>query len=177
MYLYMDEEDARRVYESGEQFILNGRKLGIQYAQGRRKITDMIVAALHQEVDSTAQALVATLAPAPAPETDVTDDETVAALCVVATRIHPLVLAQYPPAAVLLPLVVMTAGVTATDPILLDVDRTLHVAARLRLGEARAAADTHLVLRGLEKWVMAKVKLLVGTEWTIESNIKEQTSS
>ncbi|KAH7039253.1 SC35-like splicing factor SCL30a, 30a kd [Linnemannia elongata] len=34
---YHDEEDARRVFESGEQFILDGRKLALQYAQGRRK--------------------------------------------------------------------------------------------------------------------------------------------
>ncbi|KAF8983401.1 Arginine/serine-rich splicing factor scl25a transcript I [Entomortierella lignicola] len=34
---YHDEEDARRVFESGEQFSLDGRKLEIQYAQGRRK--------------------------------------------------------------------------------------------------------------------------------------------
>ncbi|KAG0312874.1 Arginine/serine-rich splicing factor scl25a transcript I [Dissophora globulifera] len=34
---YQDEEDARRVFESGEQFSLDGRKLDIQYAQGRRK--------------------------------------------------------------------------------------------------------------------------------------------
>ncbi|KAF9920192.1 hypothetical protein FBU30_010024 [Linnemannia zychae] len=34
---YHDEEDARRVFESGEQFVLDGRKLGLQYAQGRRK--------------------------------------------------------------------------------------------------------------------------------------------
>ncbi|KAG0256636.1 Serine/arginine-rich splicing factor 12, partial [Mortierella polycephala] len=34
---YHDEDDARRVYESGEEFVLDGRKLHIQYAQGRRK--------------------------------------------------------------------------------------------------------------------------------------------
>ncbi|KAF9346688.1 hypothetical protein BGX26_001799 [Mortierella sp. AD094] len=34
---YHDEEDARRVFESGEQFSLDGRKLEVQYAQGRRK--------------------------------------------------------------------------------------------------------------------------------------------
>ncbi|KAG0279995.1 Serine/arginine-rich splicing factor 12 [Linnemannia gamsii] len=34
---YHDEEDTRRVFESGETFILDGRKLGLQYAQGRRK--------------------------------------------------------------------------------------------------------------------------------------------
>ncbi|KAF8947768.1 hypothetical protein BGZ47_008010 [Haplosporangium gracile] len=36
---YHDEEDTRRVFESGEQFVLDGRKLGLQYAQGRRKTT------------------------------------------------------------------------------------------------------------------------------------------
>ena len=34
---YHDEDDARRVYESGEQFSLDGRRLEVQYAQGRRK--------------------------------------------------------------------------------------------------------------------------------------------
>ncbi|KAF9128640.1 hypothetical protein BGW39_004859 [Mortierella sp. 14UC] len=42
---YYDEEDARRVFESGEQFVLDGRKLGLQYAQGRRKTTDEEVVA------------------------------------------------------------------------------------------------------------------------------------
>ncbi|KAF9905207.1 Serine/arginine-rich splicing factor 10 [Linnemannia zychae] len=41
---YYDEEDARRVFESGEQFVLDGRKLGLQYAQGRRKTTEEVVA-------------------------------------------------------------------------------------------------------------------------------------
>ncbi|GJJ71825.1 hypothetical protein EMPS_04182 [Entomortierella parvispora] len=34
---YHDDEDARRVFESGEKFTLDGRKLDLQYAQGRRK--------------------------------------------------------------------------------------------------------------------------------------------
>ncbi|KAF9952983.1 hypothetical protein BGZ70_000404 [Mortierella alpina] len=34
---YTDEEDARRVFESGEEFSLDGRKLVVQYAQGKRK--------------------------------------------------------------------------------------------------------------------------------------------
>ncbi|KAK3831492.1 MAG: SC35-like splicing factor SCL30a, 30a kd [Linnemannia gamsii] len=34
---FHDEEDTRRVFESGETFVLDGRKLGLQYAQGRRK--------------------------------------------------------------------------------------------------------------------------------------------
>ncbi|KAI9238135.1 hypothetical protein MVEG_11523 [Podila verticillata NRRL 6337] len=34
---YADEEDARRVFESGEEFTLDGRRLGLEYAQGRRK--------------------------------------------------------------------------------------------------------------------------------------------
>ncbi|KAG0054017.1 hypothetical protein BGZ83_012093 [Gryganskiella cystojenkinii] len=35
--LYHDDDDARRVYESGEKFHLEGRKLELQYAQGKRK--------------------------------------------------------------------------------------------------------------------------------------------
>ncbi|KAF9954419.1 Serine/arginine-rich splicing factor 12 [Mortierella alpina] len=34
---YTDEEDARRVFESGDEFTLEGRKLVVQYAQGKRK--------------------------------------------------------------------------------------------------------------------------------------------
>ncbi|KAG0235652.1 hypothetical protein BGW42_004891 [Actinomortierella wolfii] len=34
---YYDEEDARRVYDSNEVFMLDGRRLTIQYAQGSRK--------------------------------------------------------------------------------------------------------------------------------------------
>ncbi|KAF9924839.1 hypothetical protein BGZ75_009112 [Mortierella antarctica] len=34
---YTDEEDARRVFEAGEEFSLEGRKLVVQYAQGKRK--------------------------------------------------------------------------------------------------------------------------------------------
>lgn len=34
---YHNEDDSRRVYESGETFTLDGRRLDIQYAQGRRK--------------------------------------------------------------------------------------------------------------------------------------------
>ncbi|KAF9105002.1 hypothetical protein BGX27_009854 [Mortierella sp. AM989] len=34
---YHDEDDARRVFETGETFSLDGRKLEVQYAQGRRK--------------------------------------------------------------------------------------------------------------------------------------------
>ncbi|KAF8936629.1 hypothetical protein BGZ58_003952, partial [Dissophora ornata] len=34
---YFDEEDTRRVYESGKEFTLDGRRLQMEYAQGRRK--------------------------------------------------------------------------------------------------------------------------------------------
>jgi len=34
---YHNEDDARRVYESGETFTLDGRRLDLQYAQGKRK--------------------------------------------------------------------------------------------------------------------------------------------
>ncbi|KAF9348080.1 hypothetical protein BGX26_000476 [Mortierella sp. AD094] len=102
---YMNEEDARRVYESGEQFILDGRKLGIQYAQGRRKT------------------LVATLAPDLAQETVATDHGIVAVLCVVVTRVRVRSLVQDPPAAVH-HLLVVAALATATDPILPDVAPT-----------------------------------------------------
>ncbi|KAK3820079.1 MAG: hypothetical protein J3Q66DRAFT_336190 [Benniella sp.] len=34
---YHNEDDARRIYESGETFTLDGRRLDLQYAQGKRK--------------------------------------------------------------------------------------------------------------------------------------------
>ncbi|KAG0356796.1 Arginine/serine-rich splicing factor scl25a transcript I [Gamsiella multidivaricata] len=34
---YQDEDDARRVHETREEFVLDGRKLEVQFAQGRRK--------------------------------------------------------------------------------------------------------------------------------------------
>ncbi|KAG0026648.1 hypothetical protein BGZ81_006212, partial [Podila clonocystis] len=69
-FLYADEEDARRVFESGEEFTLDGRRLGLEYAQGRRKTladAEEIVAVLALLIVTTVQALVATRAPDLAP--------------------------------------------------------------------------------------------------------------
>ncbi|KAG0199780.1 hypothetical protein BGX33_011461 [Mortierella sp. NVP41] len=78
---YADEEDARRVFESGEQFVLDGRKLGLQYAQGRRKTLDEEenVAAPAQPTATTDQAPAATRAHDLPPEIAVIADVTAAA--------------------------------------------------------------------------------------------------
>ncbi|KAF9320353.1 Serine/arginine-rich splicing factor 12 [Linnemannia elongata] len=63
---YHDEEDARRVFESGEQFILDGRKLALQYAQGRRKKTVDEEAEEVEEIVAASDLLTATTAQVPA---------------------------------------------------------------------------------------------------------------
>ncbi|KAG0070700.1 hypothetical protein BGZ90_012543, partial [Linnemannia elongata] len=63
---YHDEEDARRVFESGEQFILDGRKLALQYAQGRRKKTVDEEAEEVEEIVAAPDLLTATTAQVPA---------------------------------------------------------------------------------------------------------------
>ncbi|KAF9161683.1 hypothetical protein BGX20_002014 [Mortierella sp. AD010] len=125
----MNEEDARRVYESGEQFILDGRKLGIQYAQGRRKtLVATPVLDLVQEIVAT-------------------DDGIVAVLCVVVTLVRVLVLVQDLPAAVR-HLLVAAALAAATDLIHPDVVHTPHVGDHHRLEEVRLIAVILLVLIG-----------------------------
>ncbi|KAF9373839.1 hypothetical protein BGX21_004302 [Mortierella sp. AD011] len=143
----MNEEDARRVYESGEQFILDGRKLGIQYAQGRRKTADAIVVALDPPIDSTVQALVATPVLDLVQEIVATDDGIVAVLCVVVTLVRVLVLVQDLPAAVR-HLLVAAALAAATDLIHPDVVHTPHVGDHHRLEEVRLIAVILLVLIG-----------------------------
>ncbi|KAG0313522.1 Serine/arginine-rich splicing factor 12 [Linnemannia gamsii] len=63
---YHDEEDARRVFESGEQFILDGRKLGLQYAQGRRKKPVEEEAAEEEEIVAAPDLRTATIDQVPA---------------------------------------------------------------------------------------------------------------
>ncbi|KAG0040860.1 hypothetical protein BGZ82_007882 [Podila clonocystis] len=63
---YADEEDARRVFESGEEFTLDGRRLGLEYAQALADAEE-IVAVLALLIVTTVQALVATRAPDLAP--------------------------------------------------------------------------------------------------------------
>ncbi|KAF9992192.1 hypothetical protein BGZ79_003401, partial [Entomortierella chlamydospora] len=116
---YMNEEDARRVYESGEQFTLDGRKLGIQYAQGRRKSPN-------QMRSSGRDPLVATLVLDLAQGIVATDDGIVAVLCVVVTLVRVLALVQDPPAAVR-HLLVVAALAAATDLIHPDVAHTPRV--------------------------------------------------
>ncbi|KAF8950395.1 hypothetical protein BGZ46_004565 [Entomortierella lignicola] len=89
----MNDEDARRVYESGEQFVLDGCKLGLQYAQGRRKTAEeIVVIALDLAIDSTGQVLAVILVLDLILETVVAVDETVEALYAVV--IHAPVLSH-----------------------------------------------------------------------------------
>ncbi|KAG0257229.1 Serine/arginine-rich splicing factor 12, partial [Linnemannia exigua] len=94
---YHDEEDTRRVFESGEQFILDGRKLGLQYAQGRRKtmedeevVEEEVTAAVPDPPTvTTAQVPVVTRAPDPLREIVATAAVTAAAPDVVARTADP----------------------------------------------------------------------------------------
>ncbi|KAG0196200.1 hypothetical protein BGX28_010426, partial [Mortierella sp. GBA30] len=108
---YTDEEDARRVYESGEEFSLDGRKLVVQYAQGKRKnkeeeaeeedVEEIVVApALPTAI--TAQALAVIRAPVLAPVRLSVADVTAAALFAAAALVpgHPLVAGRLHPAVV-----------------------------------------------------------------------------
>ncbi|KAF9307027.1 hypothetical protein BGZ74_000616 [Mortierella antarctica] len=63
---YADEEDARRVFESGEEFTLDGRRLGLEYAQALADAEET-VAVLALPIVTIVQALVATRVPDLAP--------------------------------------------------------------------------------------------------------------
>ncbi|KAG0251823.1 hypothetical protein DFQ27_008499 [Actinomortierella ambigua] len=62
---YYEDEDARRVYESSEVFMMDGRRLTIQYAQGNRKMATAATVAI-----VIATATIAVAAPDPLTVTD-----------------------------------------------------------------------------------------------------------
>ncbi|KAG9060995.1 hypothetical protein KI688_007825 [Linnemannia hyalina] len=148
---YHDEEDARRVFESGEQFVLDGRKLALQYAQGRRKKTVDEVAEEVEEIVAAPDLLTATTAQVPAvtraqdrpPEIAVIAGMTAAAPDVVVRTADP---AQDPPdpdpalALVLLAAARLLLGDVAT------VDRPRPDAVRLPLAAALLRLDVALPL-------------------------------
>ncbi|KAF9143289.1 hypothetical protein BGX30_000881 [Mortierella sp. GBA39] len=151
---YHDEEDARRVFESGEQFVLDGRKLALQYAQGRRKKTVDEVAEEVEEIVAAPDLLTATTAQVPAvtrahdrpPEIAVIAGMTAAAPDVVARTADPV---QDPPD----PDPALTLALLAAARLLpvdvATVDRPRPDAVRLPLAAALLRLDValpHLVI-------------------------------